>query len=269
MYILFDIGGTKMRFARSADLRSFSKTIIKPTPNTYAPTIVEIKLILDELREGNKITAMVGGIAGVLSEDDNTLFASPNLAEFVKKPIVKDLERISGAKVKLFNDAELAGLGEATFGAGYDYDIVAYLTISTGIGGALIINKQIAKNKFGFEPGHQILNYKTGDTFEDLLGGNSLQEKYNLHPKQLPKDLYNGELANIATVGVHNVIQMWSPDVVVMGGSQMNDLSVDLIKENLDILNRMFPDTPDITLAKLGSENGLYGAMSIAKMMKK
>lgn len=268
MYILFDIGGTKMRFARSDDLRSFEEPIVIDNSGKYAPSIVEIKLILDQLKKGEKITKMVGGIAGVLSEQNDMLFASPNILGFIKKPLVKDLERISGAKVFLFNDAELAGLGEANFGAGYGHEIVAYLTISTGIGGALIINHQIAKNKFGFEPGHQILNHQTGETFEDLLGGMSLQNKYKVGPKQLPKELYKNELTKIATVGVYNVIQMWSPDVVVLGGAQMNDIDVNDVAEGVKELNKVLPDIPDICLAKLGSYNGLYGAMSILKMMK-
>jgi glucokinase len=50
------------------------------------------------------------------------------------------------------------GLGEAVFGAGKGREIVVYMTISTGVGGARIVGGKIDASAMGFEPGHQIID---------------------------------------------------------------------------------------------------------------
>jgi len=267
MVILFDIGGSRMRFARSDTLQTFTEPIIVDTPPTYEDAIVEAAQIIGNLAKGESITAIVGGIAGAIDVQKGTLHASPNMRAWIGKTIIKDLERLTGAKrVVLKNDADLAALGEAVAGAGKGYQYVAYLTISTGVGGAFVANQTLLETRYGTEPGHQIINEQTGETLEEVVGGRQLEKKYGKKPKDLGKAVYD-ELAKRLAVGVHNIIQLWSPDVVVLGGSQMRDISISTIHQEVTRRNVMFPYVPDITVSTLGSINGIHGALAYAQKL--
>lgn len=82
----------------------------------------------------------------------------------------------------LANDADLVGLGEAVYGAGKGYKVVAYFTVSTGVGGARIVNKRIDKGVFSFEPGWQYVygqglnscNRQMYDFLEFFVSGTAL-----------------------------------------------------------------------------------------------
>ena len=143
MYILFDIGATNIRFARSKDLRTFESLIVTPNTNDYMSDMVTIKNMVDEISEGQEITGVAGGVAGMFDKEKGVLIESPNMKSWVGKPLSEDLRRFIGKKPIIVNDADCSGLGEAVFGAGYGYRVVAYMTVSTGIGGSLIINNQI------------------------------------------------------------------------------------------------------------------------------
>ena len=68
----------------------------------------------------------------------------------------------------LANDSDLDGLGEATVGAGKGFNIVAYITVSTGIGGVRIVGGKIDVSTYGFEPGHQIID-ADGSIYSEIV----------------------------------------------------------------------------------------------------
>ena len=82
------------------------------------------------------------------------------------------LQQVSDAPVFIDNDANVAALGEAIHGAGAGFNIVFYMTIGSGIGGGLIIDKKIYHGAFPGEAevGHLRLN-KKGETLESLCSG--------------------------------------------------------------------------------------------------
>jgi predicted NBD/HSP70 family sugar kinase len=267
MILVFDIGGSQMRFARSDTQDVLGEPVIVPTPAIYEEAIGEAVQIIATLAKGEPITKIVGGIAGTLDPRTHTLHASPNMRAWIGKHIQKDLERLTGAATVIIkNDADMAGLGEALFGAGRGYAHVAYMTISTGVGGSYVVNGKVLETRYGAEPGHQIINDQTGETLEEVIGGRNLEKKYDKKPKELGEDMYAALTKRLA-VGVHNVIQLWSPDVVVLGGSQMRDISVEQVHAEVTKLNVMFPYVPDVVAAELGSSNGLFGALAFAKQM--
>jgi len=265
MVILFDIGGSKMRFARTDNLRTFDEPVIVDHEGGYEEAIATAAEEISKLANGEKIDAIVGGVAGVLDHQKGHIYASPNMPAWVGKNVAEDLRRLTGIQqVIIKNDADLAGLGEATAGAGKGYQYVAYLTVSTGVGGTLIADGMIVPSRYGFEPGHQLINDEKGETLEGIAGGNNLEKKYNKPPKELGETIYN-EVTQRLAAGVHNVAQLWSPDVIVMGGSQMRDISTDAIHRELQKTNVMFPHVPDVVQSELGSLNGVYGALAYAQ----
>jgi glucokinase len=113
----------------------------------------------------------------VVDKQAKKLVKSPHLPKWVDKPLGSRLEKALGVKVLLENDAALAALGEAVFGAGRRAEIVGYLTISTGIGGARVVDGRIDKKSVGFEPGHMIIDVgnKVG-YWEDFASGTAMEK---------------------------------------------------------------------------------------------
>jgi len=101
------------------------------------------------------------------------------------------LEEILEVPVFLRNDTAIVGLGEAHAGAGKGHEIVVYITVSTGVGGVRIIKGEIAKNQFGFEIGHQIIDLdgsvcpsceKPVD-LENMISGRATEQRLKIKPE--------------------------------------------------------------------------------------
>lgn len=260
MILLFDIGGTKARFAISHDGLSFDEPYIIDTPQSYSEGILAFHDCVQKITQGKKISKAVGGFPGIIVE--KKVFHSPNLLDYKGKLIGYELERIFGVEPEIYNDAALATLGEAVYGAGKDFDIVAYITVSTGIGGGLVIDKKIQKTTFGFEPGHQIVNYKTGETLHDLISGRSLSKKYNKPAKEITEPEVYDFISEVLGSALTNTIVHWSPDVLVMGGSITKDIDIYQVETEIKKRLHIFPHVPVIKRAELGSYNGIWGALA-------
>jgi len=272
MYLLFDIGGTNARFAISSDGKTLSDVKIVPTPRDFQQGVDTIKQIADECSTGQKIQAVAGGLAGPLDKNKTMLISSPHIGEWINKPFKSELEKALGVPVFLENDANLAGLGEASFGAEIDKNIVAYLTISTGVGGVRVVNKQIDKSSFGFEPGHQIIvidgnlcNCGGKGHLEAYIGGYYLEKIYGKKSENLDDPAIWDQVARYLAIGLQNTIVHWSPDVIILGGSVTKSIDIDNLKNHLSEIMHVFPESPEIVKASLGNQAGLYGALYLLK----
>lgn len=266
MYLVLDIGGTHIRCALSKDGKTFdSAPTVLDTPKKWPDADKELRELLSKYKS---VKAACVGLAGVFDRKKGTLVYSPNLNDWLGKPIQKLFDEVVGAPVKIFNDAVLAGVGEAHRGAGMGKSIVAYMTVSTGVGGACIVNGLPDEGRSGFEPGHQIMDVKSGLTLEDMVSGSAFTKLYGTDfVKIAPKKCWH-KAAKILALGVHNVIMQWSPDIVVLGGSMMTKppgIPLDVVKEELYKLPKVFPDLPDIVLAMLGDAGGLYGGLELLR----
>lgn len=259
MFLVFDIGGTKTRIAIS-DGTSVNEPSIFPTPQGYQEGLEIFRQFLDQ-----HPTALAGGIGGPLQHDKQELEASPQLPDWVDKPLKQDLEKMFNVPVLLENDAALAGLGEATHGAGKGYSIIAYLTISTGVGGAKIESGKIDKNTHGFEPGQMVI----GDgKLADLISSIGLEKKYGMKPEDIEDQEVWDKTAEYLAQGLNNIIVDWSPEVIVLGGGVISSISLDKVTLHLKKIMKVFPDIPPIVKAKLGDQSGLYGALEYLKQRK-
>ncbi len=275
MFILFDIGGTKMRIGLSTDGFSLDKTLVIDTPITFDAGMTEFKKAAESLMQGKKIKAVAGGIAGPFSHKVETLLASPNLKDWVGKPIQTDLEKFFAVPVFIENDAALVGLGEAMRGGGRGAGIVAYVTVSTGVGGAKIVNGRIDPRSIGFEPGHEIIDIDNtvipdavSGTLESYVSGAGLAKRVGKKPKEIDDPKIWDDLARILAYGLNNVAVFWSPDVVVLGGSMIVGdpaISVEKTQEYLKKILTIYPEIPKIKKAELGDLGGLYGALELLK----
>lgn len=157
-----DVGGTRLRAARfTPDLelldRTEQATVAADGPDAVFDRLVEtIRQVLPP------IPSELGGIGvalpGPLDADAGILIAPPNLP-FSDTPIGQMLRNAVGGPVFIGNDADLAGLAEYRFGAGQGARSMVYITISTGIGGGLVLDGRLhhGRGQAG-EIGHMVVD---------------------------------------------------------------------------------------------------------------
>lgn len=276
MYILFDIGGTKTRIAGSRDLKEFAaEPLVLETPTDYESGIALLKEKMSEVATGENVEMIAGGIAGPFSERSQSLVAGPNLKEWVGKPLAGDLREVFDVEVLIENDSALVGLGEMHFGAGSTEGVVAYMTVSTGVGGARYVDGNIDKKTIGFEPGHQIIDADRtlcpdcdGIYLGNYISGKGTERRMKKKPYDIHEEAFWDEYAKWLAYGLNNVAVFWSPKTIVLGGSMIVGdpaIPLDHTKEILKGTLKIFPEIPEIKKAELGDLGGLYGAMVLIK----
>lgn len=272
-YIIFDIGGTNTRVAVSEDLKSFEKPIKFKTPINFKEGIEKIVEAAQSLAK-SEIRGAGGAVRGMLSEDRSYIAHDDVLSKWVEEPLMENLTERFNTKVYIENDAALAGLGEAHFGAGVGADIMVYHTISTGVGGAKIEKGKIDSYHLGFEPGKQVLDIDRtilGDdilpTLENLVSGSAIEERTGNKPYDIPQeDAIWDQLANYLAHGLRNTIYYWSPDTIVLGGSMITgnpSIPLQNIKRHTEMVLADDIAVPELKIAQLKDDSGLYGAMAM------
>jgi glucokinase len=266
MKVVFDIGGTKTRVAVSPDGVSLGDVLTFPTDQDFEKAMENINITIRKLAGKNKISVAGGGIAGVLDEGKTKLVRSPNLSNWEGNPLKKSLQEITQASVYINNDVAMGGLGEATMGAGRRSQIVAYLAVGTGIGGVKVADGKICPNAWGFEPGHQIIdvNGKVG-YWEDFAGGSAMEKIFGKKPEEISDETIWDQETRLLAIGVHNVILLWSPEILIMGGGVMKKINISKLAEYVAFEMEMFPKLPEIIPGQLGEKSGLYGALEYLK----
>lgn len=192
------------------------------------------------------------------------------------------------ATITAENDVNAALIGESHYGVGRGKKNAALLVISTGIGGAIMVNGDLYRGTRGAagEIGYMLLGVENlqhdwGDRgcFESLAAGPALVAQAQEDP-----DLSDGDASFIFTaarqghrgakeiitrfaervaVVIINLISVLDPEVIILGGgvSQSADLFLPLVKE---LVFRHAPVQPEIVAAGLGAEAGMYGAIALA-----
>lgn len=274
-YILFDIGGTNTRVAVSEDLQKYTDSVTFKTPHDFKEGIAAIVNAVKKLTDRD-IRGMAGGIRGTLDSEKRELAHDSVLSGWIDQPLAAALKKKLKTEVLLENDAAIAGMGEAHFGAGMGHDIVAYHTVSTGVGGAKIENGVIDSYHVGFEPGHQILDIDRtilGEdivpTLENLVSGTAVEERLGVKPYEIPQsDALWDQLASYLAHGLRNTILYWSPDVVVLGGSMILGNPRILLNDVRKHVNSVMDgesSSPLIVDGELGDLSGIYGGMALLR----
>jgi predicted NBD/HSP70 family sugar kinase len=275
-YILFDIGGTKMRVAYTESDSKFETPQVVATPTDYGEGLKAFIQLIKDCAKGRPIGAISGGIAGPFDEKKRSLVGSPNLKDWIGKPLKNDLqEAFGGVPVFIENDSAMVGLGEANFGAGRGFGIVAYITVSTGVGGVRIVSQKIDEKSVGFEPGHQIIDAdKTlvpevaGIHLGYILSGKGVETRMGRKPKEITDPNFWDQMSKYLAYALNNVAVFWSPDCIVLGGSMITGdpaIPIDQTEKYLKEILKIFPEIPVIKKAELADFGGLHGALAYLK----
>lgn len=274
MFIAIDIGGTYTRIACSKNLKFVEKIEKFQTLKDFNLGIEKISESIEKIAHNKKIQAIVVGLPGIIDQKKQKLIKSPNLKSWVNKPIASLLSKKFNCRVFIENDTDLGGLGEATFGAGKKYQIIAYLAIGTGLGGVRIVNKHIDISAQGFEPGHQIININGKQwalcgqkgCLESYVSGKAFYKNYKIKPENCKNFKIWRDFSQKLAQGVINIITLWSPTIVIIGGG-LSKKSYLFLKslEQAVAKNLLVFKSPPIIKGILGNKAGIYGGFYYLK----
>lgn len=305
-FVTVDIGGTHIRTAAYESDNTTPLTHNRTRSHAKEPGTFDrlVKAIEAAWPEDRSVKAIGMASPGPLDPQTGVVLATPNIPEWIDFPLTQKLTEHFGVPAYLDNDANLAALGEWKFGAGRGHHNLLYLTISTGIGGGVIINDRLLHGYHGLaaELGHvtvlaggpvcpcgqkgHLEALAAGpaivrDVREQLEAGlkSTLRNDGNLNAYEVAQAARNGDaLAKSAYarageylgIGVASFLHTFDPSIVIFGGgvSQSGPLLFDPFKISLQkhVFNPRYLENLVITTAALGDDAGLLGALALAQI---
>ncbi len=288
-YVGIDLGGTNIRVGAVDKDGKMLECAQLPTERErpIEEIINQIVSMTEYLHDFIDCKAAGIGVCGAVSED-GTVLSSINLPGLNGVNLEMLLQDRLNMPCRTVNDANAAGLAEAVFGAGKKYRSIAYVTISTGIGGALIYDQKVIAGGHGEAGEFSNIKLGPGNAYFTAGGdccGRKLVEfasqempdvtikdaktVFELAQKGRPKAI---DAVNKLTYGLAQVFStvssVYDPDCFILGGGLMKHKDQFLPKVIRLYQETVFEeqkDTPFI-LAKM-KEPGVIGAVAAA--MKK
>jgi len=281
-----DLGGTRMRAAVVDREGRIQLRAEEPTPHESECPEAFMSL-LDRVRDQGggrgSFSSVVVGVPGRVDYIEGRLEYAPNLpAGWVDDLTTSRLSKHFEAPVFLANDADLAAVGEAYFGAGRPHEDVVYVTISTGIGAGAVYDGRVFRGTRSLaEVGHTIIAIEKllaaePATAEELGSGTALgREASAAGLSGGGEDVVALAEAGDATakavwdhtvraagIAIVNLAHILGPDAIVVGGGM--GLNGDLVHQPVRaLLEEHGPRNPsrpiEVLAAQLGDDAGLVG----------
>jgi len=299
MIAAVDIGGTKIAVGVVDDQGQVLTRA--QTPTDAAQYSHGLEAIVKMLRQaeadaGQKISGIGIGATGPVDPIRGEFGDVDFLPGWRGKNLVKDLAQRFSVQVAMENDGDAAALAEAGWGAGRDRSRLIYVTIGTGIGGGIILDGELYRGVDGAHPeiGHHVLDPSGPECscgfrgcWESLAAGPAMVTWIERHAppgylhrqgitaKRICELAQQGdELAEQAVeheshylgLGLANLINMFTPDAIVLSGSVMKSagLFMDRIRDVIRQGCRFVPaEKTELTLASLGEDTNLIGAARV------
>lgn len=169
LIIGIDIGGTKIAGGLVNRSGRLVHSLIVPThaAGGFKASYQQIVRVIERMirRAGGKHKVEGIGLCapGPLNPKVGLVINAPNMLGWRNIPLARLVEDRFGLPAKVENDANAAGLAEVLFGAAIGYRHVFYVTVSTGVGTGIVINKKIyhGKNGVAGEGGHVSIDYQS------------------------------------------------------------------------------------------------------------
>ncbi|KKI92406.1 glucose kinase [Bacillus sp. SA1-12] len=284
-----DLGGTNLRVALVNKQGEIVQICKSPTEaeKGYHYTIDKMLNMIKEVSNSNRICGIGIGAPGPLDYKTGVILSPPNLPGWKNVNLVQIVKEHTDVEVCLNNDANVAGLAEAIVGSGANYESVFYMTVSTGIGGAFVINKQLFNGAKGYagEIGNMIVQpngYKhqhlNKGSLEGVASGTSIArvatEQYGMTggAKQVFELAAHGDaraysiinqVVDYLAMGIANIAHTVNPDIFVMGGGVMDSKQFILEPLQEKVKEYVYPNLASsvkIVPAALGDKAGVIGA---------
>lgn len=307
MILAIDIGGSQFSLAL---ITPDGRVIKHIRHQTNDPADKRINRILAESRtliSQSPVLACGIGFGGPVNFDTQRIVNSTHVAGWDDCPLQEIVEQHLGIPAIIDNDANVGALGEYTFGAGKNSRHIIYYTISTGIGGGIIINGEIYRGGNGYagELGHVPIlrdgpqcDCGNRGCLEALCSGTAIAKRATTavqkHPRKsiaiartanpiTAKTLFDttrsGDLYARALVdeictdlgqGLAMAVNAFAPDIIVIGGGVSNAgrvLFEPLRRETRRFLMPVHRPHLKIVPAKLKNRSVLLGAVALAKQL--
>ncbi len=289
-YLGVDIGATKIaaglilgdKIIKRAQRKTNAKKSRAQVLANIVSAVTEVHL--------PKVKGIGVGIAGAIDHQNGIVISSPNFNKSFKNVALKNyLQKKFRKPIKIENDAHCFTLGEAIYGKAKNYRQVIGLTLGTGVGGGIVINKKIYHGQDGLagELGHMTIQaggltcscgqkghleiYASGTAmiklYQQLTGQKidafSIEKKFLRKEKNAVKvrQIMSEALAN----GLANIINIFNPEIIVLGGglSRINSLINPAIKlaRNRVVYPKL--NQTKIVVSKLKSDAALLGATAL------
>jgi glucokinase len=302
-FIVADVGGTHIRTA-CFPTQSQKPTVVKRI-NTKGPDSPHerlINLIATIIPKDEEIAAITVAAPGPLDPFEGIIFEAPNIPSWNNLPLKKIIQERFNIPVAIGNDANLAALGEWRFGAGIGHRHLMYITVSTGIGGGVIIDNQLLLGHRGLaaELGHvtvipdgPLCSCGQRGHLEAVSSGPAIahwveQELNQGIPSLLPSNRpitakevsvaasQGDELAKAALarsgsylgIAIADFLHVFNPSIVIIGGgvSQSGEAFFGPLRIAMSehVLSKKYLENLTLTTADLGDDVGLMGALALA-----
>jgi glucokinase len=308
LYLGIDIGGTKTLALIADATGTVLGRALNPTPSDQQPDAIVAAMVAtadQALADANvpRASVVAAGIAsaGAIDAARGIVVWAPQTPSLVNTPMATMFRAHWDLPIAMGNDANLAALAEQRFGAAKGAPNVLFITISTGIGGGIVLNGEVYTGTSGFagEVGHMTVDAhgpygpsKTPGAWEALCSGRALARIAN-------ERIAAGEpssLASLTTIdaialfdamragdslaasvitdaieylgaGLTSVMNALDPGVIIIGGGLSNEWE-DYIAPGVALMRTqafagMAKDTPILPPA-LGIDAGAMGAIALA-----
>jgi glucokinase len=305
-FIVADVGGTHIRTA-CFPIESQTPTIVKRifTKGPESPHERLINLIASIVPKDEEIAAITVAAPGPLDPFEGIIFEAPNIPSWNNLPLKKLIQEQFNVPVAIGNDANLAALGEWRFGAGIGHRHLVYITVSTGIGGGVIIDNQLLLGVRGLaaELGHitvipdgPLCGCGQRGHLEAVTSGpaiarwveqeisqgipSSMAAKRPITAKEVSRaasqgdDLAQAALARGGTylgIAIADYLHVFNPSMVIIGGgvSQSGEAFIGPLRTAMSehVLSKKYLDNLTLTTAALGDDVGLMGALALAQTL--
>ena len=297
MKIGIDLGGSHIAIGVIDDkgyiVEKIEKRLLSKDKKNIKETIENyIIKNTNELMSKYKIKEIGIAVPGTIR--GTTILKSVNLG-VSNYDIVENLKKEIDLPIKIKNDAKCAAIAENKIGALKQYNRSIFLTLGTGIGGAVIIDNKLLNTGDlpGCEFGHMIIkkdgikcNCGKNGCFEKYASmkalKNNLRAELGLDEKTRDQELLDmirkneqdekitkivDEYIEYLSIGISNLINIFEPEAVGIGGSfvYFSDVLLDKLKNNIQKNKYLFNNREKLIIvpAALGNDAGIIGASLI------
>jgi glucokinase len=298
-----DFGGTSVKVAVVSQSRIIDQAppIATQDFSTHGELIDQMVRAVEDLRARHPAVVAVGvGMPGFVNFESGLVYNLTNVRDWVEIPLKEILQKKIGLPVVVDNDANCMAFAEWKCGAGRGFQHVVFITMGTGVGGAVIANGQMVRGvRHGAgEIGQTSIDYqgRVGQygnlgALEDYVGNREITVKAHevYHAAGIQKSLEEcspaalaaaaqaGDLIALAlwddigkmlATAVMNCCWLLNPEAIVIGGgvARAGDFLFKPVEKYLfPQLSGPFKDLLKILPAAFGHEAGTIGAAALAR----
>ena len=271
-----DIGGTKFSVALFEDGK-MTRRESRPTHREGGPEwmLAQIERIVQPWMPVERCGIGFGGPVDYFKQ---RVALSTHVGGWNDFPLVERIAALVKAPAVIDNDANAGALGEAIYGAGRGFLPLFYMTLSTGIGGGIVLDDgriYRGADSWAGEIGHLTLRPDGPEClcgargcFERMCCGLWLERDYGKPAKDLLRDVsFVDRYAVDLAMGLKSAIVLLNPARIVIGGgiAKAGDaLFVPLRKELARQMTSWSRARVDVVPAQLGDDSVLWGALALA-----